>query len=242
MSVKVRYLFSIDIKASGTALSSASLIHVDSYNNELFLVDRTNKRIAITDLEGTFMYQFSFAVAGIKSPKDMVVAKDGKIYFADTDNVVIADYDGRFIKNLDVSHVPRKGKIAFQSVAINEKYLFVGEAYESRVLVFDVETHEFITEYREGLGVGISLALDKDGIYALDPGSFSVYHLDMEGNPKGRFGKISGLPGGFSMPTDIDVNGITGRVAVVDVNRIAIIFFDLEGNFLYEFGGAEMFS
>ena len=66
--------------------------------------------------------------------------------------------------------------------------------------------------------------------------------IDLDGNPIGRFGKISGLAGGFSMPAGIDVDSAGGRIAVVDMNRLAIVYFDREGNFLYEFGGSDIFS
>lgn len=240
--IKVRYLYSIDAKASGTALNGASSISVDNLNSELFILDRASRRVVITDLEGTFLYQYSFASAHLDLPLDMAVGKNGKVYFADTNHITIVDYDGKFIKKLDVSNVPSNKKIVFQSVGVSDKYIYVGDIDSQRILVFDLETTEYITEFKEGLGNNIYLAIDADRIFSLDSTGFSVYYHDLDGNPKGRFGKISGLPGGFSMPTSIAVDSTNGRVAVVDLNRVAVIFFDREGNFLYEFGGSKLFS
>lgn len=231
--IKIRYLHTITGKASGSPIKGANYLFVDDTQGELFILDTSMKRVLITDLEGIYIFSFSFSKSGVFSPSSMAVDKDGKIYFADIDKVVIADYDGTFIKKLDVSAVPGEGKFSFQSVAVDDKYLYLGEISRGgRVLVFDRETTEFVTEYKDGIGNNAKIGVDKDGLYLLDPATFAVYSIDKNGNPRGKFGKVSGLAGGFSMPSAIAVNKESGRVVVVDSNRAAVIFFDREGDFL----------
>ena len=84
--------------------------------------------------------------------------------------------------------------------------------------------------------------LSKDTIFALDPSTFGVYKVDRkDGKPRGRFGKISSLEGGFSMPTDIAIDRKNKRIIVVDINRVAVIIFGYDGAVLGEFGGDRMF-
>ena len=65
--------------------------------------------------------------------------------------------------------------------------------------------------------------------------------LDENGKLLGRFGSVSSLAGGFSMLADVTVDRKNGRVIVLDINRLQAIFFDREGNFLFEFGGPDVF-
>jgi len=97
----------------------------------------------------------------------------------------------------------------------------------------------FYREGRTALSL-IFIGMDDAGIYVRDPATFSVYRLDKSGKPLGSFGTVSSLPGGFSMTVDIKVDRKNGRVIVVETNRAAIIFFDREGKFLFEFGGPEI--
>jgi len=234
--IKIRFLHAIDAKASGYPVASATAIAIDSDNGELFMLDSVNKRVVITDLEGIFNYEFSFTKAGLVDPKNFMVSPDGKLYFIDSGKVVITDYDGTFIKQMDLSVVPKADRVTIQSVAITSKYIYLGEALEDRVLVFDVNTLQFITEYSVPT-MNVRVAADDKNIFILDPASFAVLILDNKGNQIGQFGRVSGLAGGFSMPVSIAIDSLNDRVVVVDINRAAVIYFDREGNFLYEFGG-----
>ncbi|MEK7313139.1 MAG: 6-bladed beta-propeller, partial [Deltaproteobacteria bacterium] len=88
----------------------------------------------------------------------------------------------------------------------------------------------------------VRLALDSSGFYVMDPATFSVLRFDEDGKYLGRFGRISGLAGGFSQISDIYIDKKNGRVVIVDYNRVAVIFFNRNGDFLFEFGGPSMFK
>src|SRR3989338_1656081 len=80
----IKYLFSIDARVSGTPLEGVSKIFIDNKNNELYALDAANQRVVITDLNGTFLYQFTYADAGIKSmPVGITATDDGLLYIAE---------------------------------------------------------------------------------------------------------------------------------------------------------------
>lgn len=239
----IKYLFSINAIASGYPFQGVQDIFIDNKNNELYALDSSNRRVVITDMEGTFLYQFKYADAGIKStPREIAVGDDNLIYLAEEKRIVVATYKGMYKKDLNLSNVPDADKMVIQSMAIEGDRLYIGDSGNGRIVVMDRGKEVFITQFEEGFGKNIYIALDDDGIYVRDPALFSVFHLNKDGRFLERFGIVSGLAGGFSMIVDMTVDRKNGRVIVVDTNRIAVIFFDRNGKFLFEFGGAEIFK
>lgn len=239
----IKYLFSIGAIASGYPFQGVQDIFIDNKDNELYALDSGNRRVFITDMEGTFLYQFNYADAGIKSaPREIAVGDDNLIYLAEEKRIAVANYKGIYKKDFDLSNVPDADKMVIQSMAIEGNRLYIGDGGNARIVVMDRKKEVFITQFKEGLGKNIYIALDYDGIYVRDPALFSVFHLNKDGRFLERFGVVSGLAGGFSMTVDMTVDRKNGRVIVVDSNRIAVIFFDRNGKFLFEFGGAEIFK
>lgn len=236
----LRYLFSIDAKISGDPFYGVTDIFADNKNNELYFVDEGNKRVVIADMDGTFLYKFNYTEAGIKKPPSgIATAGDGNIYIAEDKRVIVADYRGVYNHDMNLSTIPDIEKLVIQSIGIRDDYLYLGCG--DRIIVMDRKEERFIKEFKEGFGKNANIALDEGGIFILDSAVFSVFHLDINGKPLGRFGRISGLAGGFSMTADIAVDKKNGLVIVVDINRIAVIFFDRDGNFVFEIGGPEVF-
>ncbi|MEK7828936.1 MAG: OmpA family protein, partial [Deltaproteobacteria bacterium] len=145
-------------------------------------------------------------------------------------------------KDLDLSTVPDKDKMVIQSFAVEGDMIYLGDSGNGRIVVMDRKKEAFITQFKEGMERNILIGMDDTGIYIRDPAIFSVFRLDKSGKPLGRFGVVSSLPGGFSMTVDMTVDRKNGRVIVVETNRAAVIFFDREGKFLFEFGGPEIFK
>lgn len=241
MGTTIQYLFSIDAMASGQPFAGVSALFIDNKNSELYALDGGNRRLVITNTEGVFLYQFSYTDAGIKNmPIGIAAADDGKIYFAEGQRVAVTDYRGMYDHDMALSTIPDADKISIQSIAIDGNTVYLGAV--GRVVVMDRKEEKFIAEFKEGLGQNNYIALDDNGMYIRDPGALIIFHLAKDGKLLGHFGKISGLAGGFSMTVDMAVEKKKGWVIVLDTNRVAVIFFDREGKFLFEFGGSELFK
>ena len=241
MGATIQYLFSIDVMASGQPFVGVSALLIDNKNSELYALDDGNRRLVIMNLEGVFLYQFTYTDAGIKNmPIGIAVADDGKIYIAEGKRVVVVDYRGMYDHDMSLSTIPDANEINIQSVAIDGNTVYLGTV--GRVVMMDKKEEKFIAEFKEGLGQNNYIAMDYNGMYIRDPGALIIFHLAKDGKVLGHFGKISGLAGGFSMTVDMAVERKKGWVIVLDINRAATIFFDREGNFLFEFGGPELFK
>ncbi|MDP2681421.1 MAG: OmpA family protein [Deltaproteobacteria bacterium] len=238
----IKYLFTITAVTSGTHLNGIRSLFVDNKHKELYILDNENKRVVITDLNGIFLYQFKYIEIRSSSPIGIAVTEDGLIYIAEEKRVAIVSYRGVYQKDLDLSTVPDKDKMIIQSFAVEGDMIYLGDSGNGRIVVMDRKKETFITEFKEGMGKNILIGMDDTGIYIRDPAIFSVFRLDKSGKPLGRFGVVSSLPGGFSMTVDMTVDRKNGRVIVVETNRAAVIFFDREGKFIFEFGGPEIFK
>lgn len=242
IGVTVRYAFSIDGVASGQHFEGISDLFMDNKSDELYVLDQGNKRVVITNTDGVPLYQFNYTDAGVHAlPVNIAVADDGKIYIAEEKRVVVTDYRGMYDHDMALSTIPDADKIDIQSIDIEGDTVYLGESRIGRVIVMDRKKEVFVTQFKEGVGKNFHIAINDNGIYIRDSAAFSIFHLDRNGKPLGRFGMISGLAGGFSMIVDMDVHKKNGRVVVVDTNRVAVIFFDRDGKFLFELGGPEIF-
>lgn len=240
----IRYLFSIDAKLSGLPLNGVQSLFIDNKHKELYALDDSNHRVVITDLEGTFLYQFDYADAGVKSaPVGFAVAEDGLLYFAEEKRIIITTYRGIYKRDISLFSIPNLDTMSIQSIAIDEDKIYIGDSGNNRVIVMDRKNEVFLTQFiAQELGKNIYIAADYDGIYIRNPSLFSVLHLDKNGKVLNNFGKVSSLPGGFSMTADITIDRKNGWVIVVDINRLMVIFFDRQGKFLFEFGGPMLFK
>jgi len=107
MGATIQYLFSIDVMASGQPFVGVSALLIDNKNSELYALDDGNRRLVIMNLEGVFLYQFTYTDAGIKNmPIGIAVADDGKIYIAEGKRVVVVDYRGMYDHDMSLSTIP----------------------------------------------------------------------------------------------------------------------------------------
>jgi DNA-binding beta-propeller fold protein YncE len=238
----IKYLFSIDAAVSGSSFRSIDDIFIDSKNREIYVIDSGNRRVVITDIDGGFLYQFPYIYADIKGyVKGISVVEDGTIYVAEERRVLILQYNGKYKRDMDLSSIPGHDTMIIQSMAIDEDTVYIGDGANDRVVTVDRKEEVFLTELKEDMGTNIKLYLDNGGFYIMDPSTATVSRFTREGKLLNRFGKLSGLTGGFSMIADIAVDRKKGRLVVVDFNRLAALFFDRSGEFLFEFGGAQTF-
>ncbi|MBI3753362.1 MAG: OmpA family protein [Deltaproteobacteria bacterium] len=254
--VRLRYLFGFNAKTSGAPLGWVDRILVDDDRSEVYLLDNGNKRIVITDTDGVFLYAFNHADAGIKdTPRDIALdPQKGDIYIAEAKRIVVASYRGMFKRVVDLSNIPDSKKLDIQSIFITsvnlsasaqagENLIYIGDGGKQRVVVISTDG-KFIHEFgkKEGIENNVkSLYVNEKGITFVDPAAFGVFHFSPEGKFQSRFGAVSSLFGGFSMPVGMAVDDKKERILVVDTNRMMVIVFDWNGAPLFEFGGPNMF-
>ena len=238
----IKYLFGIDAQVSGAPLGGVSKLFIDNKNNELYALDDANQRVVITDLNGTFLYHFTYTDAGVKSmPVGIAATDDGLLYIAEQKRIVITTYRGIYKKDMGLSSIPNADTMVIHSMAMEGDKIYLGDSANGRVILMDRTKEAFVAQFKEGIGHNAYIALDDEGMYIRDPAAFSIIHLDGNGKLLGRFGSVSSLAGGFSMLADTTVDRKNGRVIVLDINRLQAIFFDREGKFLFEFGGPDVF-
>src|SRR3990170_6812596 len=238
----IKYLFGIDAQVSGAPLGGVSKLFIDNKNNELYALDDANQRVVITDLNGTFLYHFTYTDAGVKSmPVGIAATDDGLLYIAEQKRIVITTYRGIYKKDMGLSSIPDADTMSIQSMAMEGDKIYLGDSANGRVILMDRTKEAFVAQFKEGIGHNAYIALDDEGMYIRDTAAFSIIHLDGNGKLLGRFGSVSSLAGGFSMLADVTVDRKNGRVIVLDINRLQAIFFDREGKFLFEFGGPDVF-
>ncbi|MBI3754074.1 MAG: hypothetical protein HY266_08560 [Deltaproteobacteria bacterium] len=243
----IRYIKGIDGKASGLPFQGIAAIFLDSRRDELYIADDGNRRIVVTDSQGTFLYQFGYDNAKIKgSLSTIVVDKKGAIYVPQGDRVSLLNYKGDYTMDMDFSEVPSHDHMLIRAMAIdNDGCIYIADGAMGRIIVLDSDRKFLYQFFISGKPKGIDIqAMDvgDSKVYLLHPQSFLVTIFDKKkGEKSGYFGFMGESEGGFSMPADIKIDG-KGRLVVVDGNRGAVIFFDKNGKFIFEFGGRGTFS
>lgn len=240
----IRYMYSINAKASGMPLVVATGIWMDRVNGELYIIDPGNNRVVVTDAEGTFLYQFKFEDAGLPGdPNAIAVNKKGDLYVSVEGRLFVLDYRGEYKREIELGSM-LGAVFSVQSIYFDpqDEYLYLGGSgrESGRVLVLD-KMEKLIFSFSGNFRNVYGLQANSEGIYFLDPAIFQVFHFNKKGELIKQFGGVGETGGGFSMPQDLIVDD-KGRIAVLDANRTLILFFNKETQFLVSFGGKETFE
>lgn len=246
----IKYIGSRDGISSGQVYGAVTDIFYDSHNNEIYIVDNSNKRIVITDSEGGASYSFNFTAAKVRgSVSSIAVLSTGEIYLAQTaGRLSVLDYRGRFKREVKLPEGALEafgggsGGRVYSLDSDSRDYIYVG--LYKRLIVLDPDDNvvlDIVSDDNSFISPR-EVVVDDKIIYVLDTALFSVFRYNKQGRLVSRFGKISGLPGGFSMPMDMAIDPTTGEIVVVDFNRVAVIYFNQSGAFTYEFGGPNTFQ
>lgn len=239
-----RYLFSIDARASGVPLSDVNRIFIDDERGEVYIFDNMTQRVVITDKKGGFLHSFRFREdAGLNDmPKGMVLDAKGNIYMAESAGVVILNYRGLFIERMDISAL---GPVDIQGIAMDKSgRLYLGDSLNKRVVIVkEKKVVSVIDSKEQGWFINTRDINVYDGGFCMVDGALSaVFCFDADGRLRVRFGMISSQSGGFSMPVGMAVDKKKARILVVDVNRLMVIAFNMDGGFQFEFGGPNVFK
>ena len=249
IAIKIKYLYGITAKLSGEPLIWVEQMLINEKNNEIYLFDKSNNRIVVTDMGGMYLYHFGYMQEGLKNPVQMDVdPENGEIYVAESRRVVVLNYRGRFERVVDLPPGAGGGELSIQSMRLvrdgDRAFLYIGDGGGKRILVTTLNG-EYVREYGKESEVGgviLNMDVGPKEIIWLESALFTVRRISIDGKPILRFGNISSLLGGFSMPVGLSVDRERGRIIVVDANRMMVIAFDMGGNPLFEFGGPQMFS
>jgi len=248
IQIRLKHLFAFDAIMSGTPLKWVDKITIDNQRDEIYLLDKSNKRIIITDTSGVYLSQIRYESAGIKSPLSLDIdPPTGNIYVAERGRIAVLNYRGNYLYDIDLSSIPDYDKLSIQSIDLDhdKRLIFIGENQKGRIIVISLDG-SFVKQFGKENGIDSNVAsihvTDKD-ISFIDASTFSVYMLSRAGGPrKLKFGKVSSLLGGFSMLSDLAIDKKKKRLIVMDTNRMMVIVFDWNGNTLFEFGSPTMFS
>ena len=251
LAIRLKYLFGFDGSVSGKPLAWVDQILVDNERGEVYLLDKSNRRIVVADFAGVYLYQIKFSDANLTSPSAIELdQRNGDIYAAEQGRIVQLSYIGVYKSDVDLSRISDKDKLNIQSIRLvpdaagKGATLYIGEGGKGRLILINLNG-DVIKEFGRGQGIGNNVKdiyVDNDNIAFIDPSSFSILRFSHDGALKKQFGTLSSLLGGFSMPSGLYVDGVMRRIYVVDVNRMMVIVFDWDGNPLYEFGGPQIFS
>jgi len=247
-AVAVNYLYGFDAKLSGSVLKWVDQIYMDERHGEIFLLDKDNGRIVVMDMDGIYQYHFNYLLSGVKNPRSLAVDAGGDIYVAEIDRIAVLDYRGDFKKELKISGVPDADKMAIRSIALYKSRegarIYVGDITSQRIIVLTLDG-KFVSQYGQDVIKGTNFAgltVSDGGITFLDSSIYTVFRYGHDGTLIAKWGGLSSLFGGFSMPSALAVDEKNGRVIVADTNRMMVIAFDMTGKPLFEFGGPSIFS
>ncbi len=234
----VRFVGIYDAKSSGVRLRYASKLFYDIHNDEIYILDRFRRTIFIINPQGAVLYSIDIDSSNIGMlPVDFAVDKSGDIYVLENKRLAVLDYRGVYKGDVDISEAARGEEV--QSFALSsEGLVYLG--LRNRVVVIDSEgtVQREIKASEEAPFKNVKeIVVMGDEFYVLDPPAFKVYRFSKDGVFLSRFGKLSGLAGGFSMPVDMTIVPKSGRIAVLDANRFAVIIFNRDGEFYTEYGG-----
>jgi len=240
---RLKYLFSTDAKTTGYKLRGIIGMYVDETAKELYILDGGNRRVVITDTEGTPLYNFRIPQEKDISFSCIVVDKLGRILIAGGKSIAIFDYRGEFKGFVDLSGIPDNETLLIQSMDVDSRsHIYIGSGgADARIIELD-ENGKFISQIKaEGKFMNVNGLNVYNGYTFLDPGNFRIIRLNESGEVVVKFGVLSSLLGGLSMPSGLALDRTNDRIIVVDTNRMKAILVKKDGKALYEFGGPQMF-
>jgi len=158
---------------------------------------------------------------------DMVISKDGTIYFLDTEGIKRYK-NGRWIASLDLPWEMN----ASCSIAEGKDRLFVTRPRVAEYYTVTKDLSGYKTVPLEGAHNLYGIAVSPSGlVYIADQERAMIYCLDLEGRILTTPGGPEKSKGGLAWPTDLEVDD-AGRLYAIDRGNSRVLLFDEKGKFL----------
>jgi DNA-binding beta-propeller fold protein YncE len=221
----------LEIPDSAPPLRLPLSIAVDG-SGSVYVLERRSASILIFDKHEKYQRAISLKALSVTSPISMIIDKKNKyLYVSDASarKIVVLSLQGDFIRSIDGNGEAGEQFNLPVAMAMDSKgQLIIADAFNANIQIYD-QAGRFVRKFgQRGDALGNfqlikSLAVDSsDNIYVVDGRAHNISIFNQQGElllVLGAFyaalesGKIA--PGGFSLPTGIDIDS-TDKIFVVD--------------------------
>ena len=188
----------------------------DTERKTVFVIDAPNK--VVEQRQGSSRAPLGMPVGVALDGEDRLYVSDAEMH-----SIVLFSPEGQTLARFGTSELSRPGGIAIDRV---RNRLYVADAKDSRIAVFDLRTREFVTYFGQASKKGqldngtffgpSNVAVDREGrIYVADTLNCRIQILDHNGKFVRAFGAQGDRPGEFIRPKGIAVDS-EGHVYVAD--------------------------
>lgn len=234
---KPGYQFSLyGDKESGITLKYPVSVMV--YEQGLYVVDQDAGNVKVFDMKGRFAGSFG----RMKSPYGIAVY-GGNFYISDmaTGEIEIHSRAGKKLGILKIKE--QRQKMVPGSLLVADKYLYVADLYQGRILVIDLTERKIIRDIGSyGTGKGQlkyphGMAVDKEGnIYVADSGNNRIVAFDSKGHYLKTLGGPPDKVGSITTVRGVDIDSKEHIYATAPLTG-SVQVFNKQGEALYSFGG-----
>ena len=216
----------------------------DRVNDEVWVADTQNNRVAVFTPDGMPLYTASPGKA-VREPVRILIDRSSgrqRLLVIDNDRsrIAVLDFRGDYLGPLDLPGLPERP--VFGALALDDAGgLYVGENAEAEVLVYNPDRTLRFRFGGRGVDEGqfksiAGIAVDATRIVVVDHQAIAVQIFDRRGNFQRGFGRHAMGIEHFSLPESVALDS-KGHIVVVDALRHEIKFFDGDGTFIDRFGG-----
>ena len=213
-------------------------IGIATNSTHLFVSDSGNNRVQVFDFNGNFVAKFGSSGSGDGQffSNRGITANNTHIFVADAGNhrVQIFDFNGNFVAKFGGTGPGFRGSgngtDQFrnpQGITANSTHLFVADADNHRVQIFD-HTGTFVSQFGgEGNGTGqfdnpVGITIHSTTLFVTDRDNHRVQVFDNAGNYVAQFGGEGNGTGEFNSPRGIITTSTHIFVAEHDNHRVQI--------------------
>ncbi len=221
------------VKPYGIAVDSKGLIYVaDAGHSSVFVFDLEGKKVSYRGQQQ------------LASPAGLAIDDSDRLFVSDSAQHVILCFrpNGTLEASIGQDKLVKPIGIA---VDVENRYLYVVDAIQNKVLVFDVDDYHLLRSFGGKSDATLApgtfdrptnVAVDNDfNVYVVDTFNERIQVFDADGQFLRMFGKQGNIAGTFMRPKGIAVDS-DNHVYVVDSEFNNVQIFDSEGRILMFFG------
>ncbi len=217
-------------KPYGVAIRNGQIYAADTQAGNITVADLGKRRIRYIRPEGQ---------AAMKTPINVAVDADGRIYVTDTGRLQLLIYDQQ--GNL-LEAVGKQGEMKPCGLVLHKDRIYLTDLKNHCVRVLSKATRQLLFTFpTDGEADGrlfqpTNLAIDdQNRVCVSDTGGFAVKIFSEEGKYLESFGDLGVTPGQFTLPKGIAVDR-ERRIYVVDAAAAVVQLFQPDGKLLMFFG------